>query len=105
MSVGDFYRTESDLLLFLSHYHRKMLKSFQIVFAGVGECPPWCSIVGATVTVHQFFCILHCMFISILNVLYYIDMKFKPPPLHQIWLPPSIELIFQRERNCTKYIS
>ena len=23
------------------------------------ECPPWCSIVGATVTVHQFFCILH----------------------------------------------
>ena len=28
-------------------------------FAGVPECPPWCSIVGATVTVHQFFCILH----------------------------------------------
>ena len=28
-------------------------------FAGVLECPPWCSIVGATVTVHQFFCILH----------------------------------------------
>ena len=28
-------------------------------FAGVHECPPWCSIVGATVTVHQFFCILH----------------------------------------------
>ena len=28
-------------------------------FAGVTECPPWCSIVGATVTVHQFFCILH----------------------------------------------
>ena len=27
--------------------------------AGVRECPPWCSIVGATVTVHQFFCILH----------------------------------------------
>ena len=24
-------------------------------FAGVRECPPWCSIVGATVTVHQFF--------------------------------------------------
>ena len=23
------------------------------------ECPPWCSIVGATVTAHQFFCILH----------------------------------------------
>ena len=26
---------------------------------GVRECPPWCSIVGTTVTVHQFFCILH----------------------------------------------
>ena len=25
---------------------------------GVRECPTWCSIVGATVTVHQFFCIL-----------------------------------------------
>ena len=23
--------------------------------------PPWCSIVGATVTVHQFFCFLNCM--------------------------------------------
>ena len=28
-------------------------------FAGVRECPPRCSIVGATVTVHQFSCILH----------------------------------------------
>ena len=28
-------------------------------FAGVRECPSWCSIVGATVTVHQFYCILH----------------------------------------------
>ena len=27
--------------------------------SGVRECPPWCSTVGATVTVHQFFCILH----------------------------------------------
>ena len=27
---------------------------------GFHECPPWCSIVDATVTVHQFFCILHC---------------------------------------------
>ena len=25
----------------------------------VHECLPWCSFVGATVTVHQFFCILH----------------------------------------------
>ena len=29
-------------------------------FAGVRECPPWCSIVGATVTMHQFCCIFHC---------------------------------------------
>ena len=29
-----------------------------LCFAGVHECPPWRSIVGATVTVHQFFCIL-----------------------------------------------
>ena len=29
-----------------------------LVYRGL-ECPPWCSIVGATVTVHQFFCILH----------------------------------------------
>ena len=28
-------------------------------FAGVRECTPWCSIVGATVTVHQFFWFLH----------------------------------------------
>ena len=28
-------------------------------FSGVRECPPWCSIVIATGTVHQFFCILH----------------------------------------------
>ena len=30
-----------------------------LMFTGVRECPPWCSIVGATVTVHQFCCILH----------------------------------------------
>ena len=30
-----------------------------LLFAGVRECPPWCSNVGATVTVHQFFRILH----------------------------------------------
>ena len=37
--------------------------------AGVRECPPWCSIVGATVTVHQFFCILQfCHTCSICRV-------------------------------------
>ena len=30
-----------------------------VLFAGVRGCPPWCSIVGATVTVHQFFVFLH----------------------------------------------
>ena len=40
------------------------------LFAGVRECPPWCSIVGATVTVHQFFCILHCR----LNIIYFRGM-------------------------------
>ena len=33
--------------------------TFYDLASGVRECPPWCSIVGATVTVHQFFCILH----------------------------------------------
>ena len=30
-----------------------------LCYAGVHQCPPWRSIVGATVTMHQFFCILH----------------------------------------------
>ena len=33
--------------------------SQSVPFAGVRECPPWCSIVGVTVPVHQFFRILH----------------------------------------------
>ena len=32
---------------------------YQLLFPGDREFPPWCFIVGATVTVHQFFCILH----------------------------------------------
>ena len=36
----------------------------QLWFAGVCECPSWCSFVGATVTVHQFFCILHWTWIN-----------------------------------------
>ena len=40
---------------------RKVDITFNLVirFARVRECPPWCSIVGAKVTVHQFFCSLH----------------------------------------------
>ena len=30
-----------------------------MIYAGVRECQSWCSIVGATVTVHQFFCTSH----------------------------------------------
>ena len=81
MSVVAFNLGLSQISFFLSHDHRKMLKSFQIVSI----------------------CI--CMFISILNVLYYIDVEFKPPLLYQIWVPPAIELIFQREQNLSKYIS
>ena len=33
----------------------KRYKTRKLLFS---YCPPWCSIVGATVTVHQFFCIL-----------------------------------------------
>ena len=31
-------------------------------FEGIRECPPWCSIVGATVTVHQFFFVFYIIF-------------------------------------------
>ena len=44
----------------------------QLWFAGVRECPPWFSIVGATVTVNQFFCILH-------------DSQFKNTYVTTIW--------------------
>ena len=37
-------------------------------FAGVRECPPWCFIVGATVTVHQFFCILQFGWLLVLSL-------------------------------------
>ena len=43
----------------LEHPPKKEHWKSHLWFAGVRECPPWCSIVGATVTVHQFFCILH----------------------------------------------
>ena len=60
--------------LSILHYHYWSAESHlfwlytwsHLWFAGVRECPPWYSIVGATVTVHQFFCILlmplyHCI--------------------------------------------
>ena len=61
----DFIVLPVVLILFPLYHHP--IASFLLLpgtgshlwFAGVRECPPWCSIVGATVTVHQFFCILH----------------------------------------------
>ena len=35
----------------------------------VRESPPWCSIVGAIVTVHQFFCILRVCVYNILVII------------------------------------
>ena len=43
---------------------------YHLWFAGVRECLPWCSIVDATVTVHQFFCILHYIEKKNINCLY-----------------------------------
>ena len=54
-------------------------------FAGVRECPPWCSIVGATVTVHQFFCILH-------SFVFYI----KCPLLWEFWINNFSRKILER---------
>ena len=34
------------------------------------ECPPWCSIVSATVTVHQIFCILHITYVLLKTMSY-----------------------------------
>ena len=53
----------SCFILYIVIYRSKRSGIFHLDFifgAGVRECPPWCSIVGATVTVHQFFFILHC---------------------------------------------
>ena len=33
--------------------------SFSLAETKLRECPPWCFIVGATMTVYQFFCIFH----------------------------------------------
>ena len=54
-------------------------------FVGVRECPPWCSIVGAPVIVHQFFCILNvtalprCNYIK--RVYYFIRTEKKKIPV------------------------
>ena len=61
---------------FLKHFTKTQILKFStllfaptghlshIWFAGAREYPPLCSIVGATVTVHQFFCILHPLFVD-----------------------------------------
>ena len=52
---------------------------------GVRECPPWYSIAGATVTVHQFFCILnyeedyeHCRFLNTLSDFHDVIVENSP---------------------------
>ena len=55
------------------------------------SCPPWCSILGATVTAHEFFCILH--FTAIVCTVIYIQhqsIDFKPR--HGIWQPVYCDL-------------
>ena len=47
-------------------------------FAGVRECPPWCSIVGATVTVHPFLCNLHSYILLYGDEYIDVDSKFLP---------------------------
>ena len=47
-------------------------------FAGVRECPPWCSVVGALVTVHQFFCILHLAFLFYQGVTRQDEIRYVP---------------------------
>ena len=52
MQVYDFTIFLLELLLVPGLY-------IEDIFILVCECPLWCCIVGVTVTVHQFFCILH----------------------------------------------
>ena len=58
----------------------------------VRECPPWCSIVGATVTVHQFFCILHFQPPSFFN-------HITPPPRIFCLPNPPPPLFFLKSHN------
>ena len=54
-----------------------------IVDLGVRECPPWCSFVGATVTVHQFF-------------LYFTLVKQSKPGKH---IPPITLQAYTKDRS------
>ena len=54
--LGYYQRISAEFIIILL---ASLFDTSRLWFAGVRECPPWCSIVGATVTVHQFFCILH----------------------------------------------
>ena len=59
----DGYDTTSWKYIDRMEKRKKIVYSICIIyiiwFARVRECPRWCSIVDAKVTVHQFFCILH----------------------------------------------
>ena len=46
-------------VLTIQAIHITHFKVIRHVFGFECECPLWCSIFGATVTVHQFYCVLH----------------------------------------------
>ena len=57
---------------------------------GSVNVPPWCSIVGATVTVHQFFCILYFHDIALLvKNRKFIRQKYC---MHMMWVPQGFNI-------------
>ena len=74
LSSGDFMidLSSGDFMIDLSS------GDFMIDINGVRECQPWCSIVGATVTVHQFFCILHYSIPHGLTVVFWSSCQLRP---------------------------
>ena len=76
-------------------------------FAGVRECPPWCSIVGATVTVHQFFCILHFILLNMGYFCWLWHIRFFGNFTINymcIWFFPLVFVIFNSKNNYFKDI-
>ena len=68
--------------------------TFRIVslqFSGVRECQPWYSIVGATVTMHQFFCILYfCHTCSLCRVELVVRFAARGSTQVLLWLLPGV---------------
>ena len=73
---GPWYRKHINIaIVLLAKQERWLLPGTwsHLCFAGVRECLQWCSIVDATVTVHQFFCILHYIHV---NKFYFLIWRF-----------------------------